>query len=87
MCAARVKMVARNARAIPDDDCERGGPGPNYYELKLSDEHMTHVARFRGLGPFDRAQWERMRGYRAFKLREITAQRDRATVASATEVL
>ncbi len=43
-------------------------PFINVFELELSDEHMAQVYRFRGLGPFDRAQWQRMRDYVLAKL-------------------
>lgn len=45
MCAVRLEIIARNARAVPRDDCEHRGPAPAFYDLNLSDEHMRHVAR------------------------------------------
>jgi hypothetical protein len=50
----------------------------NFYELNLSDEHMEHISRFLGLGPFVRAEYEALRGYRRFKLAEIRARRQAA---------
>ena len=73
MCAARLKIVARNARTVPRDDCELFAI--NIYELNLSDEHMAHVYRFRGCEPFDRGQWERMRGYCAWKRAVFTGEK------------
>jgi len=35
---------------------------PPLYDLKLSDEHMSHVFRLRGLGDFDRAEYDTQQG-------------------------
>ena len=86
MCAGHLKIVARNTRATQDDDCERRGPAPQFYELELSDEHMAHVARFRRLGPFDRKQWLLMRGMIRWKLAEIKAQRARDNLLTAEQL-
>jgi hypothetical protein len=56
-----------------------------FYDLDLSDEHMEHVSRFLGLGPFVRTEFEALRGYRRFKLAEIRARRQAAAEPSACE--
>lgn len=55
---------------------------PVFYELDLSDEHMAQIARFMGLRKFVRKEWESMRAYRAFKIRQINLEL--AAAASAT---
>ena len=65
MCAERLKVVARNSRSVPRDDCEVRPI--NIYALDLDDEHMAHVYRLRGFEPFDREDWKRWRGYCAWK--------------------
>ena len=81
MGAERLKIVARNAQAMAHDDCV--ARAINLYDLDLSDEHMAHVYRFRGLEPFDRQDWKRWRGYCAWKSlnKRLMDERDAAMTA------
>jgi hypothetical protein len=65
MCAARLKIVARNARPVTLDEPERSAV--SVYDLDLNDEHMAQVYRFRGPGKFDREKWKGWRAYCAWR--------------------
>jgi hypothetical protein len=82
MAAVHLKIVARDARAIARGECET--QAINIYDLDLSDEHMAHVYRFRGLGPFDREDWKRWRSYCAWKRLVYTGQKAPPAATAAT---
>jgi hypothetical protein len=55
---------------------------PRLFDLELSDEHMTHVYRFAGLGRFDRVEFETQRGITNWKIANQRAMNARDAAAS-----
>ena len=76
MCAAHLKIVARNTTPVPHGT-RRALPWPDPATTTLSDEHLGHIWRLNGLGEFNREQWERQRAYTRWKIKHQQAMDER----------